>query len=161
MTDTQEQTQIEGASADAAQQSDTNATPPEQAQADQPDSGTKAKGKGARGKAAKPEPGLAADAAPDQAEPQPPTPPAPSIGSCVQYRVTPQDVETIAPLVEMGKCSVYEVGDIAPALVTRVWGASCVNLRVFFDGAGDITVTSSTLGTSPRCWQPLPAGGTL
>lgn len=54
--------------------------------------------------------------------------------------------------------------DRAPAIITRVWGDICVNLRVIVDGPGEMPWrTSSTLcepedlgdQTSKWAWPPL------
>ncbi len=46
----------------------------------------------------------------------------------------------------------------APAIVVRVWSDTCVNLKVFCDGAFDVWKTSVTEGTDPGEWS-WPVGG--
>lgn len=41
----------------------------------------------------------------------------------------------------------------APAVITAVWGESCVNLKVIADGEANIWITSVTEGTGERQWS--------
>lgn len=62
----------------------------------------------------------------DQQPAPPPAPspapaPAPTVGRIVHYRVGGTD----------------ETPDVRPAMVVRVWSATCVQLQVFLDGSND------------------------
>lgn len=54
----------------------------------------------------------------------------------------------------------YRAGDVAPAMITRVWdqASGCVNLKVILDGPDSLWVTSvmfegSTETKTPRTWH--------
>jgi len=71
---------------------------------------------------------------------------APSVGRIVHYTPTDDKGEKKQPRA---------------AIITHVWGPSCVNLHVFPDGsyglkAEDQNPTSVSLGTGPRTWSWPP-----
>ena len=45
---------------------------------------------------------------------------------------------------------------IAPAIITRVWNSSCVNLKVLVDGNHDLWKTSVNQGDQYHNWDWMP-----
>ena len=45
---------------------------------------------------------------------------------------------------------------MAPAVITKVWTDTCVNLKVLVDGQENLWVTSVTQGDAERQWQWPP-----
>lgn len=71
----------------------------------------------------------------------------PTIGRIVIYRFTDQEKE-----LKDGKSPVNGA-DEAPAMVVRVWGESCVNLKVILDGEGTLWATSRNNGEGSGNWR--------
>ena len=46
--------------------------------------------------------------------------------------------------------------EIAPAIITRVWNETCVNLKVLCDGSYDLWKTSVSKGESQYNWDWMP-----
>ena len=66
----------------------------------------------------------------------------PTIGSVVIYHCSEEQKE---------KMNNYQ--DFAPAIVTAVWGDTCVNLKVLLDGTENLWVTSAQLGDEEYQWN--------
>ena len=73
------------------------------------------------------------------------------LGLIVNYKTTEQDQKSMSEHSRV--CNVQEE---LPAVVVKVWGPECVNLKVFHDGQGDTWVTSSLQGDTPGSWNFLP-----
>lgn len=73
----------------------------------------------------------------------------PTIGRVVVYKLTDYDKEQLKAHSD----NPNNGADEAPAIVVRVWGDACVNLRVLLDGDQTLWVTSALLGDGPRQWQ--------
>lgn len=71
---------------------------------------------------------------------------SPTIGRIVVYKTTEEDKN------EMRERSA-NVADELPAVITAVWSADCVNLKVLLDGPGDLWVTSACKCDDERGWQ--------
>lgn len=65
-----------------------------------------------------------------------------------KYHVTADDISKI----EGG--NIPDVGDSFPFIITKDWGNSLVNGRVFLDGPSILWVTSVRQGTDPGQWEP-------
>lgn len=50
-------------------------------------------------------------------------------------------------------------GDVAPAVITRVWSDNCVNVRVLLDGRDTPWKTSMLLFESPEAYAEALAAG--
>lgn len=74
----------------------------------------------------------------------------PKIGDGVLYVVQEYDVDVLAELaieefkkdMKRGTVNPYKVGDLIPGVVVRVWGGTCVNLKLFLYGSCDWWKTS-------------------
>lgn len=73
----------------------------------------------------------------------------PTIGRIVHYRVSDHDGSEI-------RNNAVGPGEVLPAIVTRVWSAISVQLRVFCDGPTDAWKTSVLLGEEPGQWSWPP-----
>jgi hypothetical protein len=85
------------------------------------------------------------------------TNPTVQLGDGVAYMLSEYDVQLINSADPAGnhRNTVY-AGQRYPALVTAVFSPSCVNLRVFLDGAGpgsDYWATSRQSGDQPSQWR--------
>ncbi len=79
--------------------------------------------------------------------PPAPTAPAPTVGRVVHYRPREGECQRFASM---------EV-DVLPAVVTRVWSPSCVNLHVFPEGMNPMWVTSVEFDAAKEgCWSWPP-----
>ena len=67
----------------------------------------------------------------------------PSVGRVVHY--VPRDADPP-----------HNNAEVLPAIITRVWSDTCVNLRVLNDEIYDFWVTSATQGAGPREWTWPP-----
>jgi hypothetical protein len=65
----------------------------------------------------------------------------PSIGRIVIYHFPASDINLNNGLL------------VAPAIITAVWGDTCVNLKVLADNAHDQWLTSRNLGEGPGQWS--------
>lgn len=74
----------------------------------------------------------------------------PTIGRIVHFR--PADGDTAAR--NNYSDSAAEV--ILPAIITRVWSDTCVNLTIFPDNAAPFTRTSVTFGEAKFGWEWPP-----
>lgn len=72
---------------------------------------------------------------------------SPTIGRIVHYKLTNNDIK------DLGNGCAYTEGDIAPAIVTRVWDDKCVNLKVLADFPENIWMTSVPKGDELGQWQ--------
>jgi hypothetical protein len=52
-----------------------------------------------------------------------------------------------------GEIIVVSAGELVAAVIVRVWGAACVNLKLILDGQQDLWVTSVAQGTGPRTFR--------
>lgn len=77
----------------------------------------------------------------------------PTIGRIVIYKLTQQDRDALKAL---GSSNPNNGASEAPAIVVRVWGESCVNLKVMCDGEHTLWKTSSILGELDGNWQWPP-----
>jgi hypothetical protein len=73
--------------------------------------------------------------------------PKPSIGRIVHYTLGEGDVTVIdqqSPMVVDGRQvrNSVHAGDVYPAVIVRVFGSECANLRVLLDGTVDYWATS-------------------
>lgn len=77
-----------------------------------------------------------------------PGPTGPTLGRIVRYVLTPGDVQAI--LLEHGDpprgMNPPRGGDVAPAIVVRVFSDSMLNLQVLLDGPGAYWATSRPFG---------------
>lgn len=81
--------------------------------------------------------------------------PKPSVGRIVLYRLTAG--ESAASCVHHGAVRPLNNGaEVAPAIITRVFSDTCVNLRVLLDGPDTLWVTSANPGDDERQWQWPP-----
>lgn len=58
----------------------------------------------------------------------------------------------------IGQRVLYRTEDgkqVLPAIIVRLWSPTCVNLKVFTDGAHNQWVTSVEYGEGPRSWSRL------
>ena len=67
----------------------------------------------------------------------------PTIGRIVLYRVGQGDDHELK----------NNDAKVLPAMIVRVWGDTCVNLKVFADGYRDIWKTSVTQGDGEYQWS--------
>ncbi len=60
-----------------------------------------------------------------------------------------------APKPSIGRIVLYLNSDnkLYPAIITEVWSDTCVNLNVFLDTVGLVSVTSSVQGSGLRNWN--------
>lgn len=70
------------------------------------------------------------------------------LGMIVNYKTTEQDQKKMSE-----HSSVCNVQAELPAVVVKVWGPECVNLKVFHDGVGETWATSSLQGDAPGNWD--------
>lgn len=68
----------------------------------------------------------------------------PTVGRIVHFRF---------PELEQGT---NNHGPLAPAIITRVWSDTCVNLKVIADGPADIWKTSVIQGDGDAQWSWPP-----
>lgn len=71
----------------------------------------------------------------------------PEVGHLVLYRV-PYPMKDV----------LNNGSTIAPAIITRVWTHTCVNLKILYDGTHDEWKTSVSLGVAEGQWS-FPGGG--
>jgi hypothetical protein len=75
----------------------------------------------------------------------------PTIGRIVIYTPSDSDKAKMEAASKIkGGCNVM---DKLPAVITAVWGDTCVNLKVICDGNLDLWVTSATQGEEPMNWN--------
>jgi hypothetical protein len=70
----------------------------------------------------------------------------PTIGRIVLFTLDEQNEKRITE--ENGNNATCS--PVLPAVIVKVWSASCVNLKVLTDGPKDLWVTSVSFGTGPR-----------
>lgn len=68
----------------------------------------------------------------------------PSVGRIVLFEPGENDLAA--------KSNCLQDGEILPAVIVRVYGDTCVNLRVLTDGPDVLWRTSVTFGTGPYTW---------
>lgn len=72
----------------------------------------------------------------------------PKIGQIVEYIPTQEDENY------MGNTNtICNKSKLLPAVIVAVWGDTCVNLKVFLDGVGELWRTSSIQGNLPGQWH--------
>lgn len=86
---------------------------------------------------------------------------APTVGRTMHYTLNAGDVARIEYARQQGinEGNNVTVGDVLPAVVTRVWGegeGTLLNLQVFLDGPDSLWVTSRPFGEDPGCWTWPP-----
>lgn len=85
----------------------------------------------------------------------------PIVGQTVHYHVTQYDLNALKAGndAELARSNSYALGEAVAAMVVRVWGESCVNLRVIVDGrnGADLWRTSVCGGTLPGQFAALPS----
>ena len=75
----------------------------------------------------------------------------PTIGRVVIYNTTEADKAKMDAASKMyGDCNKQ---DKLPAIITAVWGPTCVNLKIIADGYFDLWVTSANQGDQPMQWD--------
>lgn len=75
----------------------------------------------------------------------------PNLGDIVIYRLNQYDRNQ---LYRAGASVANNGGDESPAIVTRVFSDTCVNLRVIVDGVEPLWATSRSPGDEPGQWRP-------
>jgi hypothetical protein len=82
----------------------------------------------------------------------------PTAGRIVLYKLTDTDAQVIrSRRAESGvPANEARAGDVYPAVVVRVWGGMCVNLRVLLDGLDDFWATSRVDGDAEGQWSWPP-----
>lgn len=74
----------------------------------------------------------------------------PTIGRIVVYKLTTHDLDAIRA---QGSNNPNNGALEAPAVVVRVFGENCVNLRVLVDGKESLWATSRLQGDGEGQWQ--------
>jgi hypothetical protein len=78
---------------------------------------------------------------------------APTVGRIVHYRLT--EANAAFADAQAGRRNVLAAGDTYPAIVTKVHGADCADLRIFI-GAQDAFQSSVMLGDKEGMWAWPP-----
>jgi len=83
-------------------------------------------------------------------------------GRIVYYVFDDEDIKEIAAFCAKtgSTCSPLKPGDIAPAMVVKVWQGTTINLKVMLDGTDTCWATSVVFDEkkSPRSWHWLFEG---
>jgi hypothetical protein len=69
-----------------------------------------------------------------------------TIGRIVIYKTSESDKEVM-------RANHSNVQDFLPAMIVKAWSDTCVNLKVFLDGIGEIWKTSVPLGDQENNWN--------
>jgi hypothetical protein len=77
----------------------------------------------------------------------------PSVGRIVHFEVDEYNAKDINARAEVEGGNMVQAGDLLPAVIVRVWGPTCCNLKIFRDGPQDVWITSVSQGTGPRSFR--------